>query len=420
MTTATIDLPEKIVANFAQPARHRVFKGGRGSGKTRGLATMTAVRVYQLAQAGVEGVFLCSREFQNSLDESSMEEVKQAIRAVPWLNAYFDIGEKYIRTKNRRISYAFAGLRHNLDSLKSKARIVGNWTDEAEGVSDLAWTKLIPTIREEGEGWQSENWVSYNPESPESATHRRFIERASKNTVITEINWRDNPWFPNVLEEERQDDLELRGDLYSHIWEGDFLSQTEVQVFFGKWAVKDFTPQPNWDGPYHAIDFGFRPDPLCALKVWVGDDPDGKPCIWIEHEAYGTGVEIDATTKFICDAIPGFASHVSRADSAEPKTISYLSRNGLPRITPVKKWPNSVEEGVRWLRGFHQIYIHPRCTGTQKDFRLYSHKVDRLSGDILPDLVDADNHAPDTLRYALAPLIKQHQPAKTKRVRGLV
>lgn len=402
-----------MVENFRQDARHRVFKGGRGSGKTRGLAKMAAVRVYQLAEMGVTGVFLCSREHLNSLEESSMEEVKAAIKSEPWLDEYFDIGEKYVRTKNRRIDFVFAGLRHNLDSIKSKARIVGNWTDEAESVSEVAWRKLIPTIREEGDGWHSENWISYNPESQDSATHRRFIAEPRTGVVVTEINWRNNPWFPDILEQERQDDLRLRPDLYDHIWEGAFLSQTEAQVFFGKVAVREFEPS-GWDGPYQGVDFGFRPDPLAAVRVWIHDRR-----IWIDREAYRQNVEIDGMVGFIKRHIPRFEEYVSRADSAEPKTISYARRNGLPKMEPVKKWPNSVHEGIRWLRGFEEIVIHPRCDGTARDFRRYSHKTDRLTGDILPDMIDADNHGPDAVRYALAPLIKQVGKATTGLVVGM-
>jgi len=116
---ATIEELPKITANFAKPARHRVFKGGRGSGKTRGLAVRSALYGYRMAEAGQEGIILASREHLNSLDESSMEEIKAAIRSVPWLADYYEIGEKFIRTKNRRVSYAFAGLRHNPDSIKS-------------------------------------------------------------------------------------------------------------------------------------------------------------------------------------------------------------------------------------------------------------------------------------------------------------
>ncbi|EPO7597167.1 phage terminase large subunit, partial [Pseudomonas aeruginosa] len=100
------------------------------------------------AEAGISGQILCGREYMNSLEDSSMEEVKQAIRSEPWLNAYFEIGEKFIRTRNRRVWFSFSGLRHNLDSIKSKARILIAWVDEAENVSEIAWQKLVPTVRE--------------------------------------------------------------------------------------------------------------------------------------------------------------------------------------------------------------------------------------------------------------------------------
>src|SRR5690606_7819585 len=155
MSVAKIELPPKLIPVFSGPARYRGAHGGRGSAKTRSFAKMTAVRAYMFAEAGISGVMLGAREYMNSLEESSMEEIKQAIRSEPWLDAYFDIGEKFIRTKNRRVSYVFAGLRHNLDSIKSKARILIAWVDEGENVSEVAWQKLTPTVREFG----SEIWV---------------------------------------------------------------------------------------------------------------------------------------------------------------------------------------------------------------------------------------------------------------------
>ncbi len=185
MTTATLELPPKLIPVFTdrpgERTRYRGAYGGRGSAKTRTFALMSAVRAYVCAEANQSGVILCGREYMNSLEDSSMEEVKQAIRSVPWLNAYFDIGEKYIRTKNRRVWYTFAGLRHNLDSIKSKARILLAWVDEAENVSEIAWQKLLPTVREEG----SEVWVTWNLSStaarpiPASARTRRTAPRSS-------------------------------------------------------------------------------------------------------------------------------------------------------------------------------------------------------------------------------------------------
>lgn len=398
---ARIEELPKLTANFARPARTRVFKGGRGSGKTRGLAKRSAIRVYQLAELGVEGVFLASREHLNSLDESSMEEIKAAIRSETWLLDYFDIGEKYIRTKNRRISYAFAGLRHNLDSIKSKARIIGNWTDEAENVSEAAWRKLIPTIREQGAGWIAENWISYNPESADSATHKRFVANTPDDCIVTTVNHSDNPWFPDILNQQRLEDQRLRPETYDHIWEGAFLTLTEAQIFAGKFSVREFEPERGWDGPYQGLDFGFAQDPTAAIRCYVHNRR-----LWIRYEAGRSKLELDATSQYITDRIPGFADYVTRADSARPESISYLSRHGLRRIEAVEKWKGSVEDGVAFLKSFEEIVIHPDCEQTAREFRLYSHKVDRLSGDILPDIVDAYNHYIDALRYAVGPMIK--------------
>lgn len=399
---ARIEELPKLSRNFARPARTRVFKGGRGSGKTRGLAKRSAIRIYQLAELGVEGVFLASREHLNSLDESSMEEIKAAIGSEPWLADYFDIGEKYIRTKNRRISYAFAGLRHNLDSIKSKARIIGNWTDEAENVSEAAWRKLVNTLREEGDGWIAENWLSYNPESPESATHKRFVANPAPDCIVTTVNWTDNPWFPRLLNAARLEDQRLRPDTYDHVWGGEFLTLTEAQIFAGKASVRDFEPGDDWDGPYNGLDFGFALDPTAAVEVYIHDDR-----IWIRREAGRTKLELDETSDYIEDRIPGFGQHVVRADSARPESISYLKRNGVPQIEGAEKWKGSVEDGVEFIKSFEEVVIHTDCPQTAREFRLYSYKVDRLTGDILPIIVDANNHFIDAIRYALAPMIKQ-------------
>lgn len=364
-----------------------------------GCAKMSAVYGYKFAEANRHGIILCSREHLNSLEESSLEEVKTAIRSEPFLDDYYEIGEKYIRTKNRRVSYAFAGLRQNLDAIKSKANILLNWTDEAEGVSEAAWRKLIPTIRGAND---LENWVSYNPESSESATHKRFVETPPTRCIITDLNWRDNPWFSQSgLEEERQNDKRLRADTYEHVWEGGFLTITDAQVFNGKYEVKEFEAGHNWDGPYHGLDFGFSQDPTTANQMYVYRD-----CLYIRREANKTKLELDHTAKFIKDAIPDIEKHAVRADSARPESISYLRRHGIPNMVSVKKWPGSVADGVEVMKSFERIYIHPDCPQTAREFRLYSYKIDKNSGDIMPIIVDAHNHHIDAIRYGIGPLIQ--------------
>ena len=221
--TKTIELPPKLVDLFNGEARYRVAYGGRGSGKSRSFATMAAVRGYIWGQEGRQGQILCAREYMNSLAESSFTEIEGAIRAYDWLEDYYEIGERFIRSKDRNIEFTFSGLRRNLDSIKSKSRILLCWIDEAETVTRDAYDKLIPTVREE----DSEVWVSYNPESSQSATHLRFRDTPPEHCKIAEINWRDNPYFPVVLERERRQDLELRPETYDHIWEGGFLTYRE-------------------------------------------------------------------------------------------------------------------------------------------------------------------------------------------------
>lgn len=228
---ATILLPPKLVPVFAGTAPVRGAYGGRGSAKTRTFAKMAALKAFEFASNGIEGQILCAREHLNSLDESSMEEVKMAIRSEKWLEAQFDIGEKFIRTRDRRVKFTFAGLRYNVDSLKSRARILLAWVDEAERVPEGSWLKLLPTLREEGEGWASELWVTWNPESEESATHKRFREKPPEDARIVEMNWRDNPWFPAVLDKQRLEDLDKRPDTYEHVWEGGFLTFHEGAYF---------------------------------------------------------------------------------------------------------------------------------------------------------------------------------------------
>lgn len=236
---------------------------------------MSAISGYKWGMSGQEGQILCAREYMNSLDESSLEEVKAAIRSIPWLDEYYEIGEKFVRSKDGRIKYTFAGLRHNLDSIKSKARILLCWVDEAEPVSDQAWRKLIPTIREDG----SEIWVTWNPERKNSATHKRFRENPPKGAKIVELNWRDNPWFPDVLEAERQEDMQKRPEHYAHIWEGDFVTVNEG-AYYAQHLAK-----AREEGRIGQV----AKDPLMTLRA-----------VW---DIGGTGQKADATAIWICQFV---------------------------------------------------------------------------------------------------------------------
>lgn len=269
METAKLEIPEKLLWVFDGRADTRGAYGGRGSAKTRTFAKMTAVRAHMWAEAGEEGIILCGRQFMNSLADSSLEEIKAAIRETDWLAPHFDIGEKYIRTACGRINYSFSGLDRNIDSIKSKSRIRLAWVDEAEPVTEEAWVKLIPTLREE----DSELWVTWNPESKRSATHKRFREAPpDPMTRVVEMNWRDNPWFPDILNRKRIKDQNERPEQYDHIWEGDF-----KQVYEGAYYAEGLR-QAKREGRIGRVQF----DPLMTVRLFV--------------DIGGTGARADAFT----------------------------------------------------------------------------------------------------------------------------
>ena len=227
MTAVQIELPEKLIPVFEGEADVRGGYGGRGSGKTRSFAKMIALRGYVYGIGGVTGQLLCARQFMNSLEDSSLEECKRAIEDEPFLAAYYEIGDKYIRSRDGRIWFAFAGLDRNIASIKSKGRILICWVDEAEPVTDEAFRTLIPTLREEGDGWNAELWVTWNPKRKKAAVEQRFRFSKDPRVKVAEVNWSDNPKFPAKLERDRLRDKEERPEQYNHVWEGDYESIVE-------------------------------------------------------------------------------------------------------------------------------------------------------------------------------------------------
>lgn len=280
---------------------------------------MSAVRGYELSLAGDEGLILCGREHMNSLDESSMAEVKAAIREEEFLADHYEIGEKYIRTRDRRIEYAFAGLRHNLDSIKSKARIKLCWVDEAEPVSEVAWAKLIPTLRDEN----SELWLTWNPERKASATNKRFNESPPEGSKIVEMNWRDNPWFPEILNRVRLEDLEKRPDSYDHVWEGGFKLVTEGAYYSKHLAEAKAAGRIG----------NVAADPLMTLRA--------------VFDIGGTGAKADAVSIWIVQFI-----------GREIRVLDHYTAQGQPLATH-----------VNWLRdnGYGRAHIFLPHDGASND-----------------------------------------------------
>lgn len=411
MAKATVRLPRKIRDTFAPPrgsVQYRALYGGRGSGKSFGAAKMAAI------WGLIEPLrILCTRELQVSIKESFHAELKAAIASEPWLEAHYDVGVDYLRGKNGT-EFLFRGLRHNTQAIKSLAKIDLTIVEEAEDVPEDSWLALEATVFRQP---KSELWAIWNPRSDESPVAKRFIQNPPDNALIAKVNYNDNPFFPVGLETLRQREQErLDPATYAHIWEGEYLTNSDAQVLCGKVAVETFEPGNDWQGPYYGGDFGFSQDPTAAVEVWINGD-----ALYIRREAVKTGLELDDTALFVTHRIPGFAREVSRWDNSRPESISHLTRHGLPRAVAVEKWPGSVEDGIAYLRSFARIVVHPDCPATINETRLYSYKVDRLTGDVTSKIVDAHNHCIDAIRYAVGPMIRHRtQPsAQTSSVEGL-
>lgn len=298
--TVQIELPPKLIDIFEGKARYRMAYGGRGSGKTRSFALMAVLRAYELSESGKKGAIVCAREYLNSVNNSLHAEIATAINKYEWLKNYFEISERQIRTKNDNISFNFLGLSRNVDSIKSMANIHIFWIDEAENVSEYAWIHLIPTVREEN----SEIWASWNPVSKHSAVHKRYRlneqKRKDLNLKITNINWRDNPWFPEVLDKERLNDKKFRSEYYNHIWEGEF-QQNFTGAYFTSYLIN--AREESRIGVVCS-------DPLMEYKTF-----------W---DIGGTGARSDATAIWVAQFI-----------GQEIRVLNYYEAQGQPLATHI-------------------------------------------------------------------------------------
>lgn len=386
-TTARIPIP-RAYTDLLNPYRYKIYYGGRGSAKSwnfaRALLTRTTKEPLRI---------FCAREIQKSIKDSVHRLLSDQIEKLG-LSPNYEVTNNEIRGINGSL-FIFNGLKHNVNQIKSLEGIDIVWVEEAELISDDSWEILIPTIRKPN----SEIWISFNPDKDTDPTYRRFIKNTPPNSLLKKVSWRDNPFFPDTLAKEKDYLKSVDIDAYNHIWEGDTWNRSQAQVFGGKYVIEEFEEAGLGDA-YYGADWGFATDPTVLIKCFINDGN-----LYISQEAYGLHTEtIDIPELF--NKIDGSNRSIIRGDSARPEIISHLKRHGFPHMKAVEKWKGSVEDGISWIRGLKKIIIHPRCKHTIEEAKLYSYKTDRLTGDVLPELVDEHNHCWDSIRYAISPLIK--------------
>lgn len=385
-----IQLPD-WAEDFTQPARYKVAYGGRGSAKSWSFA-----RLFLLYAAQQHERILCAREIQKSINDSVKRLLDDQIsvlinnRLIP--PGHFRSTKTEIRCPATDSLFIFAGLRSNPEStIKSMERLTRCWVEEAHTVSRASLEVLIPTIRAEN----SELWFSFNPKFKTDPVYVDYVVGPPPpNSVIRKVNFNHNPWFPEVLRGEMLWDRKRDFDKYLHIWKGMPVQYSEAQIYNGVWREEPVPEPPPDTILYYGADWGFAKDPAALLRCWI----EGTT-LYIDREAYGVGVEIDELPQ-LYDSVEGSRKWRIRADSSRPETISYLNRRGF-NIVRAKQGPGSVEDGIAYCRSF-DIVVDPRCKHVIDELSLYSYKQDPITNEVLPIIVDKNNHLMDCMRYALS------------------
>lgn len=388
-----VDTPSAFRFLWEGAYRYRVAYGGRGSAKSWQFARRLLVKAHQEPRRRI----LCTREFQSSIRDSVHQLLKTQLYELglaPW----FDIKRDSILHRNGS-EFIFKGLRHDVQEIQSTEGIDVCWVEEGQSISQNSWDVLVPTIRRP----ESQIWVTFNPREESDPIYQRMVVKPPppERAVIVKVSWKDNPYLPQVLLDELEDKRRLDPEGFAHIWEGATWHRAKEQVLDGRWRVADFEADPTtWHGPYFGADWGFASDPLFIGRCWIYDKR-----LWIDYERQGLNVGNDQIAPLFRE-LPDVEGRIIRADSSRPETIAHVRSKGLS-VVAAEQWPGSVEDGVAHLRSYEEIIIHPRCEFTQQEARSWKYKVDRLTGDVLPALVDAHNHSWDAFRYALAPLIRR-------------
>lgn len=385
---SAVSVPVAFTGLF-QPCRYKVFYGGRGGAKSWAFADALITLAMQRKIR-----VLCARELQTSIADSVWRLLKDRIEA-RGLSEFFTVTNSGIVCRLTGAEFLFKGLRFNAAEIKSLEGVDICWVEEAQRVSKSSWELLIPTIRKEG----SEIWISFNPKTPYDETWKRFVETPPPGALVVRVTWRDNPYHSATMEAERlHAQATLPEEDYLMIWEGVPKVATVAQVFRGRYVVEEFET-PAAVRFFHGADWGFAADPTTGNRSFIrGDD------LFIDREFHGERTDIEALPELF-DQIPDIRRWTVIADSARPELIKFMRRKGFI-VKPAKKWAGSVEDGVDVLRSFRRIVIHPRCVHTIEEFRLYSYQQDSQTEEVLPLLVDKNNHHIDGLRYALEKVIR--------------
>lgn len=394
-----LQVPQKL-APIWQPKRYKVMHGGRGGGKSW---TVAGVLLAMASERPLR--VLCAREVQKSIKQSVHQLLTDQIARLG-LWAFFEVLETEIRGANGSL-FLFAGLQsHTVDSIKSFEGCDIVWVEEAHGVSKKSWDVLIPTIRKEG----SEIWLTLNPDMESDETYQRFIASPSPDTWVVEINWRDNPWFPEVLNQERlKAKRSMLADDYAHIWEGKArrvaegaIYRHEMESLYLERRARDVPYDPTL--PVHTVwDLGWN-DAMSISLVQRGPQ-DVRIIDYIEDshrtlDWYVAQLE-KRPYRWGTDYLPhdGKTKNFQTGKSTE-QLLRELGRHNVAS----QLRGQDVEEGIKALRMlFPRLYIdQTKCARLLECLKRYQRRIHAVTGEPMEPLHDAYSHGADCARYIAA------------------
>lgn len=205
--------------------RYHILRGGRGGGKSVFIAKALVLEAYFN-----DIQILCARELQNSIVDSSMALIWEMIEQLG-LEWFFTKTKNEITGQNNS-RFFFKGLKTNITSIKSIARLDFVWVEEAEAVLEDSWKVLTPSVRTKG----ARIIITFNPRMLMDSTYQRFAVKPPSDCISTECNYYDNPHFPEALEQERSDMEFTDPDLYDHVWLGKPVGNSPLSIIPPKWA----------------------------------------------------------------------------------------------------------------------------------------------------------------------------------------
>lgn len=386
------EFPQKLQPLF-RPAPYKEVRGGRGGGKSWGVARALLILGLQKPIR-----VLCTRETQKSIRDSVHKLLVDQIARLG-LAAYYGIQQVQI-TGTNGTEFVFAGLSdQTAASIKSFEGADIVWVEEAQVVTDISWTILIPTIRKEG----SEIWLTWNPELDNDPTWTRFVESPPKGTVHIEINWRDNPWFTDSMNEKRlHDQATLKPYEYEWIWEGKCkpaitgaIYADEMAEMFAQGRVMD-VPADRFLPIYAVFDLGWNDKTsiiicqraISSLRVIDYLEDDHKTLDWYSGQLRLKDYAISELF------LPHDGAHDHLTGQSAQRTLEDL------------KWfvsilPNqAVEDGIRAMRmAFKSLYIDRRCTRLIDCLKRYRRTIPATTGEPSKPMHDEYSHGADAARY---------------------